>query len=262
MTDMVLRVEQLKQTKADMVDLIATKIAENEALAVEIMLMNSSVATTSNQLHLLETYEHDMNVVTSTMTANLTAYEDNVAETADLSLELPTGVPGAIIEYAVSDGGNGGTSTASTSTFVKTPLNIIRYDPENLISSLTSSSFTLEAGEYYLEGHVSVHGVDRFVSCLYNDADSEVLLLGAASYSNGLINGGVTSLDGLSHHSRVAGVFILDATTDVSLRRRSERTWGTYGQGYGHGWLGIDSVFSQVRLWKIGGGAAQLVTPA
>ena len=154
-----------------------------------------------------------------------TAYAKSVAIIADVKA------------YNV-DGGNF-TSGAWRTRDLNTELD----DPSNIVT-IASNQFTLQAGTYLVEWSAPAYQVDRHSTRLQNITDSLTEELGTSAYVGGDKDTQTTSTG--------ASVVTITGAKAFEIQHRSNVTMTTYGLGVARNISGANSVYTLVKIHKIG----------
>ncbi len=140
--------------------------------------------------------------------------------------------------------GNGGTLASGAWTL--RPINTV---VENTISGASLNTetniITLPAGEYYIEASVCAYRVNRHRAYLYNQDDSEIILLGTSEMA-------VNASTSAATWSRILGRINLSVITDMSIQHRCTNSRSNDGMGAGttQTWA-HPHIFGEIKIWKI-----------
>jgi len=154
-----------------------------------------------------------------------TAYAKSVAIIADVKDHLTYG--------------GGFTSGAWRTRDLNTELD----DPSNIVT-IASNQFTLQAGTYLVEWSTPAYKVDRHSSRLQNITDSTTEELGTTEFTN--------DADGAITRSIGASVLTLTGAKAFEIQHYAQRTFASYGFGLNSSISNINSVFTLVKIHKIG----------
>ena len=122
-------------------------------------------------------------------------------------------------------------------------LNTELDDPSNIVT-ITSNQFTLQAGTYLVEWSAPAYKVDRHSSRLQNITDSTTEVLGTTEYSN--------DGDALITRSMGAKVLTITGAKAFEIQHYGAITRASYGMGLNSNISNINSVFTIVKIHKIG----------
>ena len=116
-------------------------------------------------------------------------------------------------------------------------------------ASLSNNQITLPAGKYYIEASAPGRGVLNHKARLYNNTDSSQLLLGRQHQSHRVSSGSVSSTDSI-----VVGIFQINAEKNIILHHYCTSAESDAGFGFGGATniSGIEEVYSDIRIWRIG----------
>lgn len=129
--------------------------------------------------------------------------------------------------------------TCTAGSFQRRFLNTIEGD---LFVTIASSTFTLPAGKYIIEGGATFHQVVNAVqSRIYNDTDTAVAILGATGLSGSPDDDVVTD---------IRGVVTITSAKTFSLESYCQTTRATDGFG-APGTSGSSEIFSQLKITKL-----------
>ena len=147
----------------------------------------------------------------------------------------------AIIADVKGSSVDGGTFTAGA--WQTRDLNTELDDPSNIVT-ITSNQFTLQAGTYLVEWSAPAYKVDRHSSRLQNITDSTTEVLGSTEYSN--------DADALITRSMGAKVLTITGAKAFEIQHYGAITRASYGMGLNSNISNINSVFTIVKIHKIG----------
>jgi hypothetical protein len=136
---------------------------------------------------------------------------------------------------------SGGTFTAGA--WRTRDLNTELDDPENIVT-ITSNQFTLQAGTYLIEWSVPAHDVNRHTSRLQNITDSTTEADGTSNYT--------ATADSVQNISLGACVVTAVAAKVFEIQHHGDTTKSTNGLGVNSSVSGTNSVFTLVKIHKIG----------
>jgi hypothetical protein len=136
---------------------------------------------------------------------------------------------------------DGGTFTSGA--WQTRDLNTELDDPENIVT-ITSNQFTLQAGTYLVEWAAPAFKVDRHFTRLQNITDSVTEEEGTSEYSG--------SADNVTNKSIGATVITLTASKVLEIQHRCTVTYATIGFGIDSSVSGANSVYTLVKIHKIG----------
>ena len=147
----------------------------------------------------------------------------------------------AYIKDVKPSGTNGGTFTSGS--WQTRDLNTVEGD--SAIASVSSNQFTLQAGEYEIEGFTQGFRCNGHTAKIRNITD--------ASDVDSLIGTPESSLSGIGDsqsYSKFSGKLTITTTKVFELQHRCSTTRATDGFGIPNG-FGVDEVFSVVKITKI-----------
>jgi hypothetical protein len=136
---------------------------------------------------------------------------------------------------------NGG--SASATTWHTRDLNTELDDPENIVT-IASNQFTLQAGTYLIEWAASAYKVNSHSTRLQNITDSVKEAEGTTEYSY--------STSTVLSKSTGASVITLASAKAFEIQHHTSAAQATYGFGISSGVSGQNSVFTLVKIHKIG----------
>ena len=145
----------------------------------------------------------------------------------------------AIIADVKADNVNGGDFTLGA--WRTRDLNTELDDPENIVT-IASNQFTLQAGTYLVEWSAPAYAVNNHVSRLQNITDSTTDADGTTAYA---VSGPQTISSG-------AGIITLGAAKVFEIQHYSKVTKANNGFGVGTNVSGINTVYTLVKIHKIG----------
>lgn len=146
----------------------------------------------------------------------------------------------AIIEDQKPAGTDGGTFTSGA--WRTRDLNTITSDPDSIVT-LNANQFTLEAGDYLIEGYVSAYTVNVHQAGIYNITDSQFNFYGSSqSASSG--NAG-------SNRSIFSGRITISIPKVFEVRHECGTTKTSDGLGRSTS-LGAYELYTQVKITKLG----------
>ena len=167
--------------------------------------------------------------------------------TLDSTVTFPAGGTGNPISIAfIQERHTDGTNRGSVSGENKRELNTIYYDPDNLISSVASSNFTIgNAGTYIFEywclGYEAlVH--NAFLRDITANASSGYLSAGIQSYA--YTSGVANTSYGFAAHT-------ISTSNSYALYSHIGNAVTTYGLGVGNVTNGMYDVYSQIKIIKV-----------
>ena len=120
-------------------------------------------------------------------------------------------------------------------------LNTELDDPENIVT-IASNQFTLQAGTYLIEWTAPAYSCNRHSSRLWNNTASTVVVEGTTSFA----------ADGIENISNGAAVEIITTASVFEIQHYAQTTSGTNGFGVNSNVVGINSVYTLVKIHKIG----------
>ena len=123
-------------------------------------------------------------------------------------------------------------------------LNTELDDPSNIVT-IASNQFTLQAGTYLVEWSTPAYKVDRHQSRLQNITDSTTEVLGTTEYSN--------DIDGVISRSMGASILTITGAKAFEIQHYGAVTRASYGFGLNSNVSNINSVYTLVKIHKIGG---------
>lgn len=135
----------------------------------------------------------------------------------------------------------GGTATGGT--WHTRNLNNVLY---NTISgaTLNLNQIILPSGTYYIKASAPASLVNRHRIGLYNIQLASFILLGTSSFS--------PSTGGDNSRSYINGVLSLSSSSNIEIRHYVTTTYATNGLGHPASITGMNEVYSEVEIWKIG----------
>jgi hypothetical protein len=136
---------------------------------------------------------------------------------------------------------SGGTFTAGA--WQTRDINTELDDPESIVT-IASNQFTLQAGTYLVEWSAPAHKVSRHFTRLQNITDATTEAEGTNQYSY--------AGDNVSTVSMGAGIVTLASAKALEVQHRCEATQAGDGLGISPGVSGVNSVFTLVKIHKIG----------
>ena len=161
---------------------------------------------------------------------------------------FPAGGTGNAVSIAfIQERHADGTSKGSTSGENKRELNTIHYDPDNLISSVSSSEFTIaNAGTYIFEYwcfayNSGVH--NAFLRDITANASSGYLGAGIQSYA--------VSSDSVANTSYGSAAATISTSNTYALYSWIAGGFATYGLGVGIATNSIYDVYSQIKVIRV-----------
>lgn len=107
-------------------------------------------------------------------------------------------------------------------------------------ATLASNQITLPAGSYYIEGRAPAYIVERHTTRLQDITNAVTLIEGSSAIMQGA---------GVQTDSWVHGEFTLSAEADIELQHRCTVS---AANGFGIYSSFTTSVYSEIRIWKIG----------
>jgi hypothetical protein len=116
-------------------------------------------------------------------------------------------------------------------------------DPENIVT-IASNQFTLQAGTYLVEWSAPAYRVNRHFSRLQNITDSTTDAEGTSEYQE--------DSDNSQSRSMGSGVITLTSAKAFEIQHRCQITATTYGLGVNSNVSGANSVYTLVKIHKIG----------
>ena len=122
-------------------------------------------------------------------------------------------------------------------------LNTELDDPSNIVT-IASNQFTLQAGTYLVEWSAPAYKVDRHTSRLQNITDSTTEVLGTTEYTN--------DIEAVISRSMGAKVLTITGAKAFEIQHFAAVTRVTYGFGLNSSISNINSVFTLVKIHKIG----------
>jgi len=168
--------------------------------------------------------------------------------TLDSGVVFPAGGTGNAVSIAfIQERHADGTSKGSTSGENKRELNTIYYDPDSLISSVSSSEFTIaNAGTYIFEYwcfayQASVH--NAFLRDITANASSGYLAAGIQSYAYA-----PSAVGNTSYGSAAATI---STSNTYALYSWIANAFATYGLGVGVSTNSMYDVYSQVKVIRV-----------
>ena len=189
----------------------------------------------------------DANITTAKITdANITTAK--IADDAVTAAKLASGAAQVPISVAViadvkSNSTSGGTSVSWGSGGNNRDLNTKLFDPDNIVT-ISSNQFILGAGTYIIEFSAPSYFGDRHIAQLYDVTNSASVQYGSMEYSHGT-NGGYGSSFG---YARV----VITSNTTYKIVHYIESGKSSNGLGVNASLSGVDSVFTQVKITKMG----------
>ena len=147
----------------------------------------------------------------------------------------------AIIADVKAYDASGGTFTAGA--WQTRDLNTELDDPSNIVT-IASNQFTLQAGTYLVEWSAPAYKVDRHSSRLQNITDSTTEVLGTTEYSN--------DAETIITRSMGASVLTITGAKAFEIQHYGAITRASYGMGLNSNISNINSVFTLVKIHKIG----------
>jgi hypothetical protein len=111
------------------------------------------------------------------------------------------------------------------------------------ICSISSNQITLAAGTYICIISCPALRVDHHIARLYNDSDSEEVLLGTSEYANPTA---VTS-----NRSWITGLFTIASSKTFEVQHYSSTTKTDSGFGSDTSISGIDSIYTTAEFWRV-----------
>lgn len=116
-------------------------------------------------------------------------------------------------------------------------------DPQAIVTSLTSNTFTLPAGRYVIDGTATAYRVNGHQTKIRNVTDATDVFLGTTGYSSGA----ALSLDLTISHSNFTGTINIATAKTFSLQHFCKLT-GTYGSAAS---AGVSEQYSFIRIMKL-----------
>ncbi len=147
----------------------------------------------------------------------------------------------AIIADVKAYNAGGGTFTAGA--WRTRDLNTELDDPSNIVT-IASNQFTLQAGTYLVEWSAPAYIAGRHSSRLQNITDSTTDAEGTAEYT--------ADEDDVSTMSRGVKVITVASAKAFEIQHYASLTSGTFGLGVNSNVVGQNSVYTLVKIHKIG----------
>ena len=147
----------------------------------------------------------------------------------------------AIIADVKAYNAGGGTFTAGA--WRTRDLNTELDDPSNIVT-IASNQFTLQAGTYLVEWSAPAYIAGRHSSRLQNITDSTTDAEGTAEYT--------ADEDDVSTMSRGVKVITVASAKAFEIQHYASLTSGTFGLGVNSNVAGQNSVYTLVKIHKIG----------
>ena len=178
--------------------------------------------------------------------ANITTAK--IADDAVTSAKLASGAAQVPISVAViadvkSNSTSGGSSVAWSSGGNDRDLNTKLFDPDNIVT-ISSNQFILGAGTYIIEFSAPSYFGSRHIAQLYDVTNSASVQYGSMDYSHASYAGHGFSFG----YARV----VITSNTTYKITHYIETAKSTNGLGINASLSGVDSVFTQVKITKMG----------
>ena len=122
-------------------------------------------------------------------------------------------------------------------------LNTELDDPESIVT-IASNQFTLQAGTYLVEWAAPAYDVSRHFSRLQNITDSTTDAEGTSGYTENTDNTQTVSLG--------SGIITIASSKSFEIQHRCQDTSTNYGLGIETSVSGQNSVYTLVKIHKIG----------
>mgnify|MGYP001431631208 CR=1 FL=1 len=189
----------------------------------------------------------DLSITTAKLAASAVTTA-KIADDAVTSDKLASGAAQTPISVAViadvkSNSTSGGTSISWGSGGNNRDLNTKLFDPDNIVT-ISSNQFILGAGTYIIEFSAPSYFGDRHIAQLYDVTNSASVQYGSMEYSHGT-NGGYGSSFG---YARV----VITSNTTYKIVHYIESGKSSNGLGVNASLSGVDSIYTQVKITKMG----------
>jgi len=142
-----------------------------------------------------------------------------------------------VSEHQSSGTNGGGFTSGAWRTRV---INTEDSDPDG-ICSISSNQITLDAGTYECRISAPAYKVDKHALQLYNDTDSEIVLVGQNSFCD--------DGDNTQTRAHLSGRFTIAASKALEVQHQCTNDQITYGLGVGHS-FGVN-IYTIAEFWKI-----------
>ena len=189
----------------------------------------------------------DLSITTAKLAADAVTTA-KIADDAVTAAKLASGAAQVPISVAViadvkSNSTSGGTSVAWGSGGNDRELNTKLFDPDNIVT-ISSNQFILGAGTYIIEFSAPCYFGARHSAQLYDVTNSASIQYGSMDFAHNT-NGG----HGFSFgYARV----VITSNTTYKITHYIEVAKSTNGLGINASLSGVDSVFTQVKITKMG----------
>ena len=160
---------------------------------------------------------------------------------ANGAAQIPISV--AVIADVKNNSTGGGTSVSWGSGGNNRDLNTKLFDPDNIVT-ISSNQFILGTGTYIIEFSAPSYFGDRHIAQLYDVTNSASVQYGSMEYSHGT-NGGYGSSFG---YARV----VITSNTTYKIVHYIESGKSSNGLGVNASLSGVDSIYTQVKITKMG----------
>lgn len=153
-----------------------------------------------------------------------------------------TSLPVAVLTDEQTSGTAGGTFSSGA---WRTRVLNTKYDPNSIITSLSSNQFVLPAGTYHINAVAPAYAVNRHKAKLYNITDASDAVIGSSAYSTtGIADTDVETSD-------VIGIFTIAGAKTFEVQHQGQTTSTTNGFGIASSFSVVE-VYTQVTITKIG----------
>ena len=122
-------------------------------------------------------------------------------------------------------------------------LNTELDDPSNIVT-ITADQFTLQVGTYLVEWSAPAYKTDRHFTRLQNITDSTTEAEGTSEYAN--------NADNVGNRSTGAGIVTLTSAKAFEIQHYGDVTVASNGRGVSSNTSGVNSVYTLVKIHKIG----------
>ena len=189
----------------------------------------------------------DLSITTAKLAADAVTTA-KIADDAVTAAKLASGAAQVPISVAViadvkSNSTSGGTSVAWGSGGNDRELNTKLFDPDNIVT-ISSNQFILGAGTYIIEFSAPCYFGARHIAQLYDVTNSASVQYGSMDYSHASYAGHGFSFG----YARV----VITSNTTYKITHYIEVAKSTNGLGINASLSGVDSVFTQVKITKMG----------
>lgn len=132
--------------------------------------------------------------------------------------------------------------SATSGSFELRKLNTIDFDPDSIITTLSSDIFTLASGKYYISWAASSYETGRHKSALFNETDSTAIAYGSSERAY---------VGSITPTNSIGSAFVnISSSKGFGIRHRVETSKATYGYGVSSG-FGVQEKFLSVEIFKV-----------